>query len=402
MSGHAARRAPFLDVRWTDPETGVVGYLVVDRLAHGVASGGLRMRRGVTVQEVADLAYGMTVKEAVGHRPGMRRPMMGGAKGGIDLDPADPRAQGVLDRYVAAMKPLAEAYWSFGEDLGLRQEQVDLAADRAGLSSTLVAAYPLLTETPQAAMQRVRDAFAVTDAGVSIGDLVGGLGVAVSALTAVQHDGTAPGDVRATVQGFGSIGGAAARFLARSGVRVVAVADVDGVVENPDGLDVEALLAGRDPLGRVDRTALRPGDRLRPREEWLDVEAELLVPAAVSYCLDLHDEHRVRARWVVEGANLPVTAAAESALARRGVTVLPDFVANSATNSWWWWVFFGDVADPSSQRESYDLVRTAMTELVTQVLDEAATRGRTPRAAAMDLAEQTLARHAGPGPGAAA
>lgn len=386
---------PFLETTWVDDVTGVQGHLVIDRLVNGVASGGLRMRAGVTRDEVADLAYAMTVKEAVAHRPELRRPLMGGAKGGIDCAPEHPDAQGVLDRYVQAMRPLCQAYWSFGEDLGLRQEQVDVAAARAGLDSTLVAAYPLLDEPAERAMRRIDAAFAVTDDGISIGDLVGGLGVAETALTCLRRAGLDPSATSAVVQGFGSIGGATARFLARSGVRVVAVADVAGTVVNESGLDVERLLAARDPLGRIDRDRLDSGDRSVAGDAWLDVPAEVLVPAAVSYCIDREQAPRIRARWVVEGANLPCTRAGEALLAERGITVVPDVVANAATNSWWWWVFFGDVADPSSREDSYSLVRREMAALTESLLDTAADEGGSLRQAAHAVARARLAAEDG-------
>jgi glutamate dehydrogenase (NAD(P)+) len=387
---HAGRRDPFLSTTWVDEVTGTRGYLVIDRLANGVSSGGLRMRRGVTLDEVADLAYGMTVKEAVAHRPGLHRPLMGGAKGGIDHDPRDPGADDLLDRYVAAMRPLAAEYWSFGEDLGLRQEQVDRAAARAGLAGSLVAAHRLLAEPPERANARIEAAFAVLDDGISMGDLVGGLGVAQAALTALRRDGVDPATATAVVQGFGSIGGATARFLHRAGTRVVAISDSDGTVTDPSGLDVEALLRGRDRFGRMDRATLPAGAGTGPRDAWLDVAADVVVPAAVSYCVGPHEAARLQARWVVEGANLPVTEGGEAVLRHRGVGVLPDVVANSATNSWWWWVFFGDVRDPSSREESYALVRASMTSLVGELLDRSTADGVPPRDAALRIADERL------------
>ena len=90
----------------------------------------------------------------------------------------------------------------------------------------------------------------------------------------------------------------------------------------------------------------------------------------------------------MEGANVPVTPEAEAALATRGIPVIPDFVVNSATNSWWWWTLFGDV-EPDKD-SSYDLIRLVMRELVTQLLDRAES-GLSPRAAAVGMAEEKLA-----------
>jgi glutamate dehydrogenase (NAD(P)+) len=379
---------PYLQVIWTDEVSGRHGYLVVDRLGRGgVASGGLRMRDGVTLSEVADLARGMSLKEAVAYRPNGCYVPVGGAKGGIDCNPQDPGAQEILTRYLRAMRPYLREVWATGEDLGLRQDQIELAAVAVGLRTTIDAVLPLLDDA-DGALAVLAAAFAVVDDGVDLDELVGGCGVAEAVLVVLERAGIEPMNARAVIQGFGSIGGATARFLVRAGVRVVAVADADGVVANPEGLDVEALLRGRDKFGRIDRATLRTADSSGPRDAWLDHDCDVLIPAAVSYCIGLDEVSRIRARFVVEGANVPVTPEAEAALAARGVPVIPDFVANSATNSWWWWTLFGDV-EPDKD-SSYDLIRLVMRELVTQLLDRAES-GLSPRAAAVGMAEEKLA-----------
>ncbi|MEU3477993.1 Glu/Leu/Phe/Val dehydrogenase dimerization domain-containing protein [Streptomyces sp. NPDC033754] len=378
---------PLLSVDWTDHVTGRRGYLVVDRLVRGVASGGLRMREGCTAAEVAGLARGMTMKEALHYDPEARYVPLGGAKGGIDCDPRSPEAYGVLVRYLRAMRPYIERFWTTGEDLGLTQDLVDRAAAEAGLVSSVQAVYPLLDDEATA-RKRLADAFAIEVDGIGLDELVGGLGVAESVLVALDRAGRAHEATRVSVQGLGTMGGATARFLARAGLRVVAVADVRGTVVNPDGLDVEALLAARDAHGTVDRTALRPGDREEPRDAWLAVDAEVLVPAAVSYAIDAGNQGRITARWIAEAANMPVLPEAEEALAVRGVTVLPDVVVNSCTNAWWWWTLFGDIEADAGQ--AFERVRRSMRELVGGLLDRAAADGTSPRAAAHALVAERL------------
>src|SRR5690625_3611618 len=97
---------------WTDPVTGARGYLVVHSLVGGLATGGTRMRAGCTMTEVTDLARAMAIKTAAFGLP------VGGAKGGIDFDPKDPRATDVLERFCAAMHPWLDRYWVTAEDLG--------------------------------------------------------------------------------------------------------------------------------------------------------------------------------------------------------------------------------------------------------------------------------------------
>lgn len=378
---------PLMSLTWTDHVTGRQGFLVVDRLVRGVASGGLRMRPGCTLEEVTGLARGMTMKEALHYDPDSRYVPLGGAKGGIDCDPQDPGAQGLLVRYLRAMRPYIESFWTTGEDLGLSQDLVDRAAEEAGLVSSIQAVYPLLDDET-AARRRLADAFAVEVDGIGLDELAGGCGVAESVLAALDRAGVAHAGTRVAVQGLGTMGGATARFLTRAGLKVVAVADVKGTLANPDGLDVEALLAARDAYGTVDRAALRPGDLELPGDAWLSADAEVLVPAAVSYAVDTANQAGIRARWVVEAANMPVLADAEELLAARGVVVLPDVVVNSGTNAWWWWTLFGDIGADAD--EAFAHIRRSMRALIDQTLARAEAEGTTPRAAAHAIVTDRL------------
>ncbi|MFF5140298.1 Glu/Leu/Phe/Val dehydrogenase dimerization domain-containing protein [Streptomyces sp. NPDC013157] len=379
--------APLMSLVWTDHVTGRQGFLVVDRLVRGVASGGLRMRPGCTLEEVTGLARGMTMKEALHYNPEGRYIPLGGAKGGIDCDPQDPGSYALLVRYLRAMRPYVEGFWTTGEDLGLTQDLVDRAAAEAGLVSSIQAVYPLLDDEA-AARRRLADAFAVEVDGIGLDELAGGCGVAESALTALDRAGVPYAGTRVAVQGLGTMGGATARFLARAGLTVVAVADIKGTIANPAGLDVEALLRARDAYGTVDRAALRPGDVELPGDAWLSADAEVLVPAAVSYVVDAANAHLVTARWIVEAANMPVLPEAEERLTARGVTVLPDVVVNSGTNAWWWWTLFGDVGPDAD--EAFAHIRRSMRALVELMLDRAESDGTTPRAAAHALVTDRL------------
>ncbi|MCX4237744.1 MULTISPECIES: Glu/Leu/Phe/Val dehydrogenase dimerization domain-containing protein [Streptomyces] len=376
-----------MSLTWTDHVTGRQGHLVVDRLVRGVSSGGLRMRAGCTLAEVAGLARGMTMKEALHYNPEGRYIPLGGAKGGIDCDPRDPEAYGLLVRYLRAMRPYIEQHWTTGEDLGLTQDLVDRAATEAGLVSSIQAVYPLLDDE-EAARRRLADAFAVEVDGIGLDELVGGCGVAESVLAALDRAGVAYAGTRVAVQGLGTMGGATARFLTRAGLRVVAVADVKGTIANAGGLDIDALLAARDTYGTVDRSVLRPADRELPLDAWLSAGAEVLVPAAVSYAVDTVNQEQITARWIVEAANMPVLPEAEELLAARGVIVLPDVVVNSGTNAWWWWTLFGDIG--ADAEEAFAYTRRSMRALIDRTLARAEADGSTPRAAAHALVEELL------------
>lgn len=384
----APTRDSLLEITWTDPVTARKGYVVIDTLVRGLASGGLRLREGCSLAEVRGLAQGMTRKEALVYDPADRYLPLGGGKGGIDIDPADPQATEVLRRFLAAVLPVVKEQWNTGEDFGLRQETIDKVAADLGLPSTVEAVFATLDDAP-AARERLASAFADIVGGISLGDLVGGYGVAQAALVMAEREGIAAAEATAVVQGFGSIGGAAARYLATAGVRVVAVADRDGLIRDDRGLDVEALLAARDGLGVIARDALPDGVELGDRDAWLDVPCDLLVPAAMSYVIGPDDADRVQVRILVEGANMPTLPEAEAALVARGIPVVPDFLANVMTNAWWWWVVFGDVA-PTSE-SSFAKIDTVMRRLLTEVGDDADASGRTLRECALELTARNSA-----------
>jgi glutamate dehydrogenase (NAD(P)+) len=357
---------PYLEVVWNDPASPARGFAVIDTLVGGVASGGLRMRAGCTLQEVRELAAAMTVKEAIAFDPAAAYRPFGGAKGGIDHSPYAPDAREVLARYLTAMRPLLADHWAVGEDLGVQQATLNEICAQLGLRSSIDPALRRL-EDPAAGLDRVAAAFAVTVDGISLGDLVGGHGVAVAALTALAHLGRRPDRATAAIQGFGSIGGAAARYLAAAGVRVVAVTDIQGTISAPRGLDIERLLATRDSQGTIDRRDLDSAAMSERADEWLHREVDLIVPAAVSNAITPDNCDAIRAPLVVEAANVATTPDAQRRLTERGVVIVPDVIANLATNAWWWWTLFGDVAPDAAA--AFARIQATIRRLVTEVLE---------------------------------
>ena len=378
-----SEKDPFLRIAWTDPVTGRHGYVVIDRLVNGMAGGGTRMRSGVTLEEVERLARTMSFKNGAVRVPG------GGAKAGVDCDPHDPGARAMLTRFVRAMRPILETYWATAEDMGTTQELLDEVFSEVGLTTSVVAALNRSGD-PAAALDRLTRGLSVKVGGIGQGDVVGGYGVAQAAAAAARHRGWSLQGMRAVVQGFGAMGGSSARYLSELGARVVAVADVGGTIFNPNGLDVEALLASRSPLGDVDRSVLREGDQQLARDDWLGVETDVLVPAAVADAITAGNEDRVTARLVVEAANIPITEEAEERLHERGVVVVPDFVANGGTNAWFWWILLG-LIEPTPE-SAFAMIAESMRATVGDLLERADREGLSPRRAAELTATQNLDR----------
>ena len=375
--------APYLRLTWTDPETGRQGFLVIDRLVRGLSGGGMRVRDGCTLDEVTRLAGTMSLKNGVLGIPA------GGAKCGIDCNPRDPDALPLLRRFVRAMAPLWDTYVATGEDLGVQQSTLNEVFEELGLGSSMRAALRASGDF-EGALAKARSALTRAHEGTPLVDLVGGFGVAAATAAALQRAGREVQGARVVIQGFGSMGGATARYLARRGAVVIGVADVEGLIVNQDGLQVERLLRARDAFGVIDRGALAGDDRELPREEWVALECDVLVPAALGDAINLTNCERVRAPLVVEAANLPTAPGADARLEGMGVTVIPDFVANSATNGWAWWLALGEIGPTPD--DAFGRIGDAIPRVVAEVLDMAAAEHVSPRRAARQIARERLDR----------
>ncbi|MFD6453949.1 Glu/Leu/Phe/Val dehydrogenase dimerization domain-containing protein [Nocardia sp. NPDC060220] len=365
------RCEPYLRLHWTDSRTDAVGYLVVHTLRGGLATGGTRMRAGCTLREVEDLARGMANKTATFDLP------IGGAKGGIDFDPKDPRAVDVLERFCEAMRPWLDTHWVTAEDLGVPQHLIDTVFVKLDLDQSFHAAIRRSAD-PAATLARVRGGLNVAvDGGFLLGDVIGGFGVAHACLAAAVQWGQAPADTTAAIQGVGTMGGAAAYYLHEAGMKITTVADAAGTLYCAEGLDIPALLELRDGYGEIDRSRLPAGIEEMPRGAVISADVDILVPAAISYAITPDNSYDIRARIVVEAANAATTPEAEAMLAARGVPVLPDFVANAGAVAWAWWLLLGEVDDVPDT--SFDRLRTTMHDKVAQLLIAWADENITPR-----------------------
>src|SRR5215467_14141764 len=158
----AAESEPRLRVIWTDPVTGRKGYAVIDRMVNGLAGGGTRMRAGLTLDEVERLARTMSYKNGAFNLPG------GGAKGGVDIDPHDVAARGMLSRFVGAMRPLYKSGWGTAEDLGVSQDLLDEVFAEQGVGMSVQAMLDRAGDGAAAAQQRVRDGLSTKVDGVGL------------------------------------------------------------------------------------------------------------------------------------------------------------------------------------------------------------------------------------------
>lgn len=287
-----------------DTRTGMRGVLVIDNTARGVGKGGTRMSPQVGMGEVARLARVMTWKWAGADL------FLGGAKAGIRFDPQSPRKEEALRAFIRALKNEVPSEYVFGLDMGLNEADAAIVQDEVGDRGAAVGTPRELGGVPY-------DEIGVT-----------GFGVAEVADAAAALSGLSLGTSRIALQGFGAVGVATAHRLSELGATVVSVSTAQGALHDPDGLDIAQLVELRSTFGDACITEYS-GAKSIPLGEELLVDCEIAIPAAMQDVIDANVAKRISARIVVEAANLPTSAAAQSYLASTGVTVVPDFIANA-------------------------------------------------------------------------
>lgn len=310
-----------------DGETAVyTGYRVQHTSVPGPCKGGVRFHADVSLEEVTALAQLMTWKCAVLNLP------YGGAKGGVSVSPAslsENELRRLTRRYTYAIMPIIGPK----KDIPAPDVNTD-ERTMAWMSDT----YSMLIGE---ASQEI-----VTGKPLILGGSVGradatGLGVAIIAENTMKRYGTQAEGARVVVQGFGKVGYWTAHYLAEVGCKIVGVSDVSGGYYHPHGLDVEAMFkyTKSSPTRTLAGYTL-PGLETVTNDELLLLPCDVLIPAALEDQITSLNADRIQAKYIVEGANGPTSSTADKILHARGVTVVPDILANAGgvTVSYFEWV----------------------------------------------------------------
>ena len=298
------------------------GYRVQHNTSRGPGKGGVRFHQDVTLSEVMALSAWMSVKNAAVNLP------FGGAKGGIRVDPKT-LSRGELER-------LTRRYTSeIGIIIGPTK---DIPAPDVNTNEQIMA---WMMDT-YSMNEGATASGVVTGKPLALGGSLGrreatGRGVYTVGQEAAQHIGLDITQARIAVQGFGNVGGIAAKLFAQAGATVVAVQDHGGTVYKASGLDVPALLQHVSEHGSVKGFA--PAETLPDGQFWA-VDCDILIPAALEQQITASNADQIKARMVIEGANGPTTPEADDILHEHGILVVPDVIANAGgvTVSYFEWV----------------------------------------------------------------
>ena len=287
------------------------GYRVTHNIARGPSKGGIRYHPSVTRDEVKALAMWMTWKCALMGIP------FGGAKGGVVCDPKQlsrRELEGMTRRFTSEII----------NEIG---PEKDIPAPDVGTDASVMA---WIFDTYS--MNKGHSVLGVvTGKPLAIGGSLGreeatARGALYVINDALQEEGKSPEGLRVAVQGFGNVGRHLARMLAEEGALVIAVSDSNGGLHAPNGLDMPGVIAHKSEHGTLEGFA--GGDAIS-NEELLLLECDVLAPCALEQVISADNAAQVKAKIICEGANGPVTPAADEILEDRGVLLLPDVLANA-------------------------------------------------------------------------
>jgi glutamate dehydrogenase/leucine dehydrogenase len=294
-----------------DPHVGVKGILVIDNTTLGPGKGGIRMLPSISTEDVFRLARTMTWKCAFAELP------FGGAKSGIIADPKQilkERKMTIIRAFSKALKPVCPKLYVAAPDMNTGEEEMAVFAKENGSMKACTGKPASLCVKPGVKCGLPHE-YGST-----------GLGVVQATFTTANYIGIDIEDATAAIEGFGNVGSYVTKYLTELGTKVVAVSDSKGCVYNPEGLKYEKLTK----VKRETRTVVnyKPGKVIR-KEEIFELPVDILIPAALPDVITRSNVDHVKAKMLVEAANIPVKTKIEEVLRKRRVMVVPDIVANA-------------------------------------------------------------------------
>ena len=350
------------------------GYRVQHNGARGPYKGGVRFHPEADLEEIRALAALMTWKTALLDLP------FGGAKGGVQCDPRK-LSNGELNRLTRRYTLNIEHLLAPNRDI----PAPDLGTNAQTMAWMMDAYGQLHGHSPAV----------VTGKPVELGGSLGreaatGRGVSYVLDEAGKTHGLRPPESRVVIQGYGNVGSWAARLIDDLGYKIVGVSDVNGGTYNPHGLDISQLTLHKGFSGNI--FEFPAGERVT-NSELLELDCEVLVPAAIENVISVENAHRIKAKLLLEGANHPVTPEADDILGELGVIVLPDILVNAGgvVVSYFEWSQNLQEFHWEEQRVNEEL-RRRMSQAFHQVRQKVDSADLTYRQAAFEIAVERVAR----------
>ena len=345
------------------PKSGMRGFVCIDNTSLGPGKGGIRMTPTVTKEEVFRLARTMTWKCSLAGLP------FGGAKSGIIADPRkfdSKKKKEIVEAFADALKAVSPSLYVAAPDINMAEQDMEWYYKKNGSKQSV-------TGKPK------KDGGLPHELGST------GFGVYHSLLVAAKFAKLDVKNSTVAIEGFGNVGWFVAKYLSEYGGKIVAVSDSKGVIYNKHGLDFKKLAEVKKKEGSV--IAYKPGDIL-PAEDILEVNADILVTAAVPDLIKERDVNLLKFKMIVEGSNIAMTPVVEAMVEEKGILVVPDFVANAGGVISSYVEYIG-----GNEKKMFEMVEKKITENTNKVLTLARDRKISPRDAAMEIAVARVKKH---------
>ncbi len=341
-----------------DPKLKMYGVLVIDNTALGPGKGGIRMTPNVTTQEVFRLARTMTWKNALAELP------FGGAKSGLRIGKVDKETKEKFVRaFARKLKPFVPELYVAGPDVNSGEQEMAWFADEIGNN--------------KAATGKPREMGGLPH---ELGST--GYGVAIATKIACEFANRELNDCKVAIQGFGNVGSFAAKYLHEWGAKIVAVSDSKGTIYNENGLDIPKVIEVKKETRSV--TNYEDGKKL-VGDEIFKLDVDVLIPAALTDVINENNKDFIKAKIIVEGANIPMREDIEKELSDKGILIVPDFVANAGGVISSYAEYVG-----MNEEQMFKLVEEKISKNVKLVLERAKEENVHTRDAALAIAKERV------------
>ena len=361
-----------------DEKTGMRGILVVDNTARGPGKGGIRMTKDVTEEEVFRLARTMTWKNALADIP------FGGAKAGIVMPEGEFDKKAYIQAFAEKLKPLTPKKYIAGPDVNTGERDMQWFVEATGNWKTATgkpANYCMSVFGEKG--ETLRDAQGARGkCGIPHEFGSTGFGVAEATRIAAEVSGLDIKGANIAIHGFGNVGTFAYQYLTAMGARVVLIADRHGAVYAEDGFErktLEKIIADRKGISAY------PGGTPISADAFWKQEVDILIPASVTDVINESNYRDIKTKIIVEAGNIPMRESLEETFVKKGVLLVPDFVANA-----------GGVISSYAEYRGYnpkrmfELVKRKIESTTKKVLKQSLTGSKNPRAVALAIAQEKV------------